>query len=141
MKVELTIARTIELPKGAVTTLEKELLKRLQNQFDECSLVIHREGSDGLSVYDGEKDSKKKVEEISSRPGKAQMTGFIETACDNFLVGRKDWWNKRRITKQGLRGHQMPRWSCLGRTALISRMRSRFDVWAWRYGVFHSIEG
>lgn len=64
MKVELTIDRTKELPKGAVPALEKELLKRLQNQFDECSLVIRRAGSDGLSVYGGEKEAKKKVEEI-----------------------------------------------------------------------------
>jgi hypothetical protein len=64
MKVELTIDRTKELPKGAVPALEKELLKRLQNQFDECSLVIRHAGTDGLSVYGGEKESKKKVEEI-----------------------------------------------------------------------------
>lgn len=64
MKVELTIDRTKELPKGAVPALEKELLKRLQNQFDECSLVIRRSGSDGLSVFGGEKEAKKKVEEI-----------------------------------------------------------------------------
>jgi hypothetical protein len=64
MKVELNIDRTKELPKGALPALEKELLKRLQNQFDECSLVIRRAGSDGLSVYGGEKEAKKKVEEI-----------------------------------------------------------------------------
>ncbi|MHA1019783.1 DinI-like family protein [Enterobacter mori] len=64
MKVELTIDRTKELPKGAVPALERELLKRLQNQFDECSLVIRRAGSDGLSVFGGEKEAKKKVEEI-----------------------------------------------------------------------------
>ncbi|MBG0590464.1 MULTISPECIES: DinI-like family protein [Enterobacter cloacae complex] len=64
MKVELTIDRTKELPKGAVPALEKELLKRLQKQFDECRLVIHRASSDGLSVYSGEKEAKEKVEEI-----------------------------------------------------------------------------
>lgn len=64
MKVELTIDRTKELPKGAIPALEKELLKRLQNQFDECSLVKRRAGSDGLSVYGYEKEAKKKVEEI-----------------------------------------------------------------------------
>ena len=64
MKVELTIDRTKELPKGAVPTLEIELSKRLQNQFDECSLVIRRAGSDGLSVYGREKEAKKMVEEI-----------------------------------------------------------------------------
>ncbi|EMN1227067.1 DinI-like family protein [Enterobacter roggenkampii] len=64
MKVELTIDRTKELPEGAVPALERELLKRIQSQFDECSLIVRRAGSDGLSVYGGEKEAKKKVEEI-----------------------------------------------------------------------------
>ncbi|HBX05187.1 MAG TPA: DNA damage-inducible protein I [Leclercia adecarboxylata] len=64
MKVELTIDRAKELTKGAVPALEKELLKRLQGQFDDCSLMIRRAGSDGLRVYGGEKEAKKKVEGI-----------------------------------------------------------------------------
>lgn len=64
MKVELTIDRTKELPKGVVPALEKDCLKRLQNQFKECDLVIRRAGSDGLIVYGREKEFKKKVEEI-----------------------------------------------------------------------------
>lgn len=64
MKVELTIDRTKKLPNGAVPALEKELLKRLQNHFEDCSLVIRRAGSDGLSVYGGEKEAKKTVEGI-----------------------------------------------------------------------------
>ncbi|MFN1129279.1 DinI-like family protein [Lelliottia nimipressuralis] len=64
MKVELTIDRTEELPKGAFPALEKELLKWVLNQFDECSLMIRSVGSDGLRVYGGEKEAKKKVEEI-----------------------------------------------------------------------------
>ena len=64
MKVELTIDRTKELPEGAVPALERELLKRLQSQFDECCLIVRRAGSDGLSVYGGEKEAKKTVEEI-----------------------------------------------------------------------------
>ena len=64
MKVELTIDRTKELPEGAVPALERELLKRIQSQFDECSLIVRRAGSDGLSVYGGEKEAKKTVEEI-----------------------------------------------------------------------------
>ncbi|MEV4978115.1 DinI-like family protein [Enterobacter ludwigii] len=63
MKVELTIDRTKELPKGEVPALEKELLKRLQNQLDECSLAIRRASSDGLSVFGGEKEAKKQVED------------------------------------------------------------------------------
>ena len=64
MKVELTIDRTKELPEGAVPALERELLKRLQSQFEECCLIVRRAGSDGLSVYGGEKEAKKKAEEI-----------------------------------------------------------------------------
>lgn len=64
MKAEITIDHTKEHPKGALPVLETELLKRLQNHFDVCSLVIRRAGSDGLSVYGGEKEVKKKIEEI-----------------------------------------------------------------------------
>ncbi|MBW9387647.1 MULTISPECIES: DinI-like family protein [Enterobacter] len=64
MKVELTIDRTKELPEGVVPALERELLKRLQSQFEECCLIVRRAGSDGLSVYGGEKEAKKTVEEI-----------------------------------------------------------------------------
>lgn len=64
MKVELIIDRTKELPEGAVPALERELLKRIQSQFYECSLIVRRAGYDGLSVYGGEKEAKKKVEEI-----------------------------------------------------------------------------
>ncbi|MBT1806044.1 DinI-like family protein [Enterobacter hormaechei subsp. xiangfangensis] len=64
MKVELTIDRTKKLPDGAVPALEKELLKRLLNRFDNCSLVIRRAGTDGLSVVGAEKDAKKAIEEI-----------------------------------------------------------------------------
>jgi hypothetical protein len=119
MKVELTIDRTKELPEGAVPALE-ELLKRLQSQFDECSLIVRRAGSDGLSVYGGEKEAKKRLRKSSSRPGKVQTTGFIETACRNFPVGGEIGETKRRITEQGLCGHQVQRWGYRCATALIS---------------------
>lgn len=64
MKIELTIDRTKKLPDGAVPALEKELLKRLNNQYENCSLTIRRAGSDGLSVFGGDKDDKKKIEKI-----------------------------------------------------------------------------
>ncbi len=64
MKVELTIDRTKKLPEGALPALEKEFTERLQNEFDDCSVVIRCAGMDGLSVYGGEKEVKKKVEEI-----------------------------------------------------------------------------
>ncbi|MGG2076280.1 DinI-like family protein [Lelliottia nimipressuralis] len=67
MKVELTIDRTQELPGDAVPALEKELLKLFQNHFDACSLVIRLLCSNGLSVYSGEKEAKKKVEKVLLR--------------------------------------------------------------------------
>lgn len=64
MKVELTIDRTKELPKGAVPALETELLKRLNDHYENCSLTIRRAGADGLSVFGGDKEDKKKIETI-----------------------------------------------------------------------------
>lgn len=64
MKVELTIDRTKKLPEGALPALQKELSQRLQNEFEDCSVTIRRAGMDGLSVYGGEKEVKKKIEEI-----------------------------------------------------------------------------
>lgn len=64
MNVELTIDSTNELPNGAVPALEKELLKRLKHQFDQCSLVIRCLSYDGLSIFGGEKEAKKQGEEI-----------------------------------------------------------------------------
>ncbi|MCM8845009.1 DinI family protein [Citrobacter cronae] len=64
MKVELTIDRTKELPKGAVPALEKKLLKRLGNQYENCSLSIRSAGADGLRIFGGDQDDKKKIESI-----------------------------------------------------------------------------
>jgi hypothetical protein len=64
MRVELTIDCTKKLPDGALPALQKELCQRLQNEFEDCSVTIRRAGMDGLSVSGGEKEVKKKVEEI-----------------------------------------------------------------------------
>ncbi|HDC1212844.1 TPA: DNA damage-inducible protein I, partial [Salmonella enterica] len=39
MRIELVISRTKQLPEGAVPTLEKELIARLQNQYENCNLT------------------------------------------------------------------------------------------------------
>ena len=78
MKVELTIDRMKELPKGAVPALEKELLKRLNDHYDNCRLTIRRAGSDGLSVFGGDKDDKKKIESILQDTW--ESAGFIRIA-------------------------------------------------------------
>jgi hypothetical protein len=64
MRVELTIDRTKKLPDGAVPALERELLKRLNDKFDNCSLIIKRTTADGLTVLGADKDDKKTIEHI-----------------------------------------------------------------------------
>ncbi|MBC5097021.1 DinI-like family protein [Klebsiella variicola] len=64
MKVEITIDRLKKLPDGAVLALEQELLRRLDQNFDNCSLVIRRAGTDGLTVLGGMDGDKKRIEEI-----------------------------------------------------------------------------
>lgn len=54
MEVELTTVRTKKLPKGAIPELEKEMLKRLDNHYENCSLSIRRAGSDGLRFFGGQ---------------------------------------------------------------------------------------
>ncbi|WP_139385866.1 DinI-like family protein, partial [Salmonella enterica] len=50
MRIELVISRTKQLPEGAVPALEKELITRLQNQYENCNLTIRRGSQDGLSI-------------------------------------------------------------------------------------------
>jgi DNA-damage-inducible protein I len=64
MKVEITIDRQKKLLDGAVPALEKELLRRLDQNFNNCSLVIRRAISDGLTVLGGMDGDKTRVEEI-----------------------------------------------------------------------------
>lgn len=64
MKVEITIDRTKELPKVAVPAIEKELFRRISEDYSDCKLTIRRTGSGGLSVFGGEKSDKKRIEEI-----------------------------------------------------------------------------
>ncbi|ECH9126735.1 DNA damage-inducible protein I [Salmonella enterica subsp. enterica] len=47
MRIELVISRTKQLPEGAVPALEKELITRLQNQYENCNLTIRRGSQDG----------------------------------------------------------------------------------------------
>ena len=64
MKRELAIDHTKKLPEGAIPALENKLLKRLRNQFEDCSLVVRCAGSDGVIVYGGEKEARNTVEVI-----------------------------------------------------------------------------
>lgn len=64
MKVELTIDRTKKLPDGALPALEKELLKRLNDRFDNCSVFIKRTSGNSLTVLGADKNDKKTVEQI-----------------------------------------------------------------------------
>lgn len=120
MKVELTIDRTKELPEGAVPALERELLKRFRSQFDESSLIVRRGGSDGLSVYGGEKKLRRRLRKSSSIPGKCRRLVLLIQHAQIFQFGGEIGDTKRKITKQGLCGHQMQRWGYRCATALFS---------------------
>ncbi|EBH1178048.1 DinI family protein [Salmonella enterica] len=64
MKIELTINKSKELPRGAIPALEKELLKRLQSQYENCNLTIRRGSQDGLSIVGAADDDKKRIQSI-----------------------------------------------------------------------------
>ncbi|ECW8495943.1 DinI family protein, partial [Salmonella enterica] len=59
-----TINKSKELPRGAIPALEKELLKRLQNQYENCNLTIRRGSQDGLSIVGAADDDKKRIQSI-----------------------------------------------------------------------------
>ncbi|ENY9362223.1 DinI family protein [Salmonella enterica] len=64
MKIELTINKSKELPRGAIPALEKELLKRLLNQYENCNLTIRRGSQDGLSIVGAADGDKKRIQSI-----------------------------------------------------------------------------
>ncbi|EDB7820141.1 DinI family protein [Salmonella enterica subsp. enterica] len=64
MKIEFTINKSKELPRGAIPALEKELLKRLQNQYENCNLTIRRGSQDGLSIVGAADGDKKRIQSI-----------------------------------------------------------------------------
>lgn len=64
MKVEITIDRKKKLPDGAEPALEAELLRRLNQKYDNCKFTIRRTGADGLSVFGGMAGDKETIEEI-----------------------------------------------------------------------------
>ncbi|EAA7890076.1 TPA: DinI family protein [Salmonella enterica subsp. enterica serovar Potsdam] len=64
MRIELVISRTKQLPEGAVPTLEKELIARLQNQYENCNLTIRRGSQDGLSIVGAADGDKKRIQSI-----------------------------------------------------------------------------
>ncbi|ECP2796988.1 DinI family protein [Salmonella enterica] len=64
MKIELTINKSKELPRGAIPALEKKLLKRLQNQYENCNLTIRRGSQDGLSIVGAADGDKKRIQSI-----------------------------------------------------------------------------
>lgn len=53
MKVEITIDRKKKLHDGAEPTLEAELLRRLNQKYENCQVIVRRAGVDGLSVFGG----------------------------------------------------------------------------------------
>ncbi|NGP14487.1 DinI family protein, partial [Salmonella enterica] len=49
---------------GAVPALEKELITRLQNQYENCNLTIRRGSQDDLSIVGAADGDKKRIQSI-----------------------------------------------------------------------------
>lgn len=64
MRIELVISRAKQLPEGVVPALEKELITRLQNQYENCNLTIRRGSQDGLSIVGAADGDKKRIQSI-----------------------------------------------------------------------------
>jgi hypothetical protein len=64
MKVEVTIDKKKKLPDGAEAALEAELQRRLNQNYEDCKLIVRRTSTDGLSVIGGGDGDKKLVEDI-----------------------------------------------------------------------------
>lgn len=64
MRIEITIDRKKALPDGAEPALEAELLRRLNQKYEDCKLSVRRAGTDGLSVLGGIDGDRETIEEI-----------------------------------------------------------------------------
>lgn len=66
-----------QLPEGAVPALEKELITRLQNQYENCNLTIRRGSQDGLSIVGAADGDKNVYRAFCRKRGKALTTGLL----------------------------------------------------------------
>ncbi|MFP1731237.1 DNA damage-inducible protein I [Lonsdalea quercina] len=79
MRVEITVAKTVKLPAGAIDALTNELSHRIQAQYPDTSVLVRYAGSNNLSVFGGSKDDKEKITEI--------LQETWESADDWFFSG------------------------------------------------------
>ncbi|MFD1803119.1 DNA damage-inducible protein I [Mixta tenebrionis] len=66
MRVEVTIARTTQLPAGAIDALTQELSKRIDRAFPEMDhhISVRYAGANNLTVMGSGKETKDRVSEI-----------------------------------------------------------------------------
>lgn len=64
MKVEVKIDKTKKPPTGTEAALQTKLLRRLNQGYGDCRLIMRHAGSDGLSVIGGADGDKRRVEQI-----------------------------------------------------------------------------
>lgn len=79
MRVEVTVAKTVKLPAGAIDALTQELSHRIQTHYPDTSVLVRYAGSNSLIVFGGNKDDKEKITEI--------LQETWESADDWFLSG------------------------------------------------------
>lgn len=51
MRVEISIAKDKNLPKGAPEALQEEMTRRLSRRYEGVEVIVKRAGSDGLSIF------------------------------------------------------------------------------------------
>jgi DNA-damage-inducible protein I len=66
MRIEITLDKTRPLPDGALPALCQELTHRIDKYFPELdnSVKVRYASSNNLSVFNGSKEDKSKIEEI-----------------------------------------------------------------------------
>ncbi|QHM70593.1 DNA damage-inducible protein I [Mixta intestinalis] len=79
MRVEVTIARTTQLPAGAIDALTQELSKRIDQAFPEMAnhISVRYASANNLTVMGSGKETKDRVSEILQETWESADDWFI----------------------------------------------------------------
>ncbi len=79
MRVEVTVARTTQLPDGAIVALVQELTKRINVQFPatDNTVSVRYSSAHNLTVFGAPKEEKERVSEILQETWESADDWFI----------------------------------------------------------------
>ncbi|SLM63703.1 MULTISPECIES: DNA damage-inducible protein I [Dickeya] len=78
MRVELTIAKTLTLPAGALDALTGEFSRRIHCHYPETSVQVRYAASNNLSVLGGSKEDKERISELLQETWESADDWFIQ---------------------------------------------------------------